>query len=85
MYTVPGILFLHHKDDADDTKFAVLIKKNTGNAVQRNYRKRIVREYLRKNISRFVPRYNRVIFLYTMPGSIDYQMLTEEIDKKVSK
>lgn len=76
--------FFMEKFPHTDFRFAVLIKKNVGHAVERNYCKRIVREYLRKNIHRFYP-YHTVIFLYKYAGSVSYVSLQSEFDAVVKK
>ena len=63
---------------------AVLIKKNAGNAVERNYRKRIVREYLRKKFYQTNP-YNDVIFLFNYQGDISYHELETEFSKRLTE
>ncbi len=65
----------HHSEK----RMAVLIKKHVGNAVQRNYRKRIVREYIRKNISDIcgMKRYNELVFLFNYKGEINYHQLSK--------
>lgn len=71
-----GNLYLM-KGDHTKRKMAVLIRKEVGNSVQRNYRKRIVRECLRNNYDKINP-YNEAIFLYNFSGSISYQLLEAE-------
>ena len=83
VYTKFGIFFLSHKTTNNQMNFAVLIKKSVGNAVFRNYCKRIVRTYVRKNIDQF-PQKSQVIFLYTYQGKINYHLLEEEFYKKLT-
>jgi ribonuclease P protein component len=80
-YTRFGIFFLAKKKSTQ-TYYAILIKKNVGNAVKRNYCKRIVREYIRNNISKF-GQYNFIIFLYNNRGEIKYNDLKSEFDRKL--
>ncbi len=40
----------------------ILVKKNFGNAVKRNYAKRLLRHFVRENPT-LLSKYNRVIFL----------------------
>ncbi len=62
---------------------AVLIKKDVGNSVERNYRKRITREYIRKNINN-IEIYNEIIFLYNFRGDISYNELSDEFDNRLA-
>ena len=82
IYTKYGIFFIGHKKTDSRLNFAVLIKKSVGNAVWRNYCKRIIRAYTRKKIDKF-PENRQVIFLYTHGGKISYRLLEEEFDKKL--
>jgi len=75
-----GIFFIGLKKTNNWIEFAVLIKKSTGNAVWRNYCKRIVRAYSRNKIDMF-PANRQVIFIYTYEGKINYKLLEEELDK----
>jgi len=69
--------FYFYNGHHDGKKIAVLIKKYVGNAVQRNYRKRIVRECIKKNLH-ILNKYNEVVFLFNYKGEINYQQLSEE-------
>jgi ribonuclease P protein component len=62
--------------------YAVLVKKNIGNAAKRNYCKRIAREYIRKNIHT-LKKYNRIIFLINNAGDLSYNSLQEAIHHKL--
>ncbi len=76
-YTRLGLIFLYKEvDESEFQKAAILLKKNIGSAVKRNYVKRIIRHFLRDYITLF-KNYNRVIFLYTYRGDIDYNSLKE--------
>jgi len=83
IYTQFGIFFLGKKKTDKRIYFAVLIKKSVGNAVWRNYCKRIIRTYMRKNINN-LPENLQIIFLYTYDGKINYQLLEEEFGKKLA-
>ena len=63
-------------------EYSVLIKKNVGNAVKRNYYKRIVREFIRKNINKFGT-YKKIVFLYNYKGNINFRKLEKEFKKKI--
>ena len=54
IHTKYGVFFLNDKSNESRLRFAVLIKKSVGNAVWRNYCKRIVRSYIRNRIDIFI-------------------------------
>ncbi len=64
-------------------RMAVLIKKHVGNAVQRNYCKRIIRTYIR-NTAHQIKQYNDIIFLYTFSGDVTYQDIYEEFSDRLA-
>ncbi len=81
IYFKYGILFLKKDSHLKETlKFAVLVKKHCGNAVRRNYIKRISRNLIVRNITLFKP-YNRVIFLFLSKEPFRYNELKNEILK----
>jgi len=84
VYTKYGIFFLLQEIELSETFYAVLLKKNIGNAVLRNNKKRLTKEYLRKNISKF-KNYNRIIFLYNHDGDEKYSSLENEFNLKLKK
>lgn len=77
-----GIFFIQLNNTEDRMNFAVLIKKSVGNAVWRNYCKRIVRTYIRSKNNLF-PKKCKCLFLYTYEDKINYHLLEEEFDKKL--
>jgi ribonuclease P protein component len=83
IHTQYGIFFIGKKKTDKQINFAVLIKKNVGNAVWRNYCKRIVRAYTRKNIE-ILSKNRQVIFLYNYEGKINYALLEKEFDKRLA-
>jgi ribonuclease P protein component len=83
VHTKYGIFFINNESNAKRLHFAVLIKKSVGNAVWRNYCKRIVRSYIRNRIDYFIEN-KQVIFVYTFEGKIRYNLLEEEFDKKLA-
>jgi len=83
IYTQYGTFFLGYEKTDNRIKFAVLIKKSVGNAVWRNYCKRIIRTYIRKNVDR-LPENIQIIFLYTFDGKINYSRLEKEFYKKLT-
>jgi ribonuclease P protein component len=82
IHTKYGLFFLYNLRLEKKMSFAVLIKKKIGNAVWRNYCKRLVREYVRNRIMSF-NKYKKIIFLYTYEGKINYSHLEKEFDKKL--
>jgi ribonuclease P protein component len=61
----------------------VVIKKNIGNAVKRNYSKRLVKEFIRKNINIFC-KYNKMVFLYNFKGTVNYKDLDADFKKNLN-
>jgi len=80
-----GLFFFSSEErgEKDSLEFAVLIKKSTGIAVWRNYCKRIIREYIRKNYDYFM-NFRKVIFLYNYTGKINFHLLETELNKKLN-
>ena len=82
IHTRYGLFFLSREPQKDKIGFAVLIKKNIGNAVKRNYCKRIVRVYFRSNIKLFL-NYGNVLFLYNYQGKVKFRDLVKEFDQRL--
>ena len=82
IHTRYGLFFLSRESFLNKIGFAVLIKKNVGNAVRRNYYKRIVRSYFRNNLKLFSG-YGKVLFLFNYEGKITFQDLTKEFDNRL--
>ena len=61
VYTKFGLIFLYIDKDDINKKIAVLVKKNCGTAVKRNYIKRIIRHFTHEYYYMF-SKYNRIIF-----------------------
>jgi len=83
VHTKYGIFFLYDKTHDETFRFAVLIKKQVGNAVKRNYCKRIVRAYIRNRLNTKIKNY-KVIFMYNFVGDINYNLLMNEFDTKLA-
>jgi len=79
VYTKNGIFFLA-KSEEKNCSIAVLIKKSVGNAVRRNYCKRIVREYIKNRMVKSCE-YNKILFLFTAKNIIKYNDLIKDFDK----
>jgi ribonuclease P protein component len=81
-YTKYGLYFLTNISGDPNIHIAVLIKKSVGKAVERNYYKRIVKEYIRKNIDKF-SLWNRIVFIYNYRGKVKFKDIMEEFDSKL--
>ena len=83
-HTKYGVFFFDsdHISNNGPIEFAVLIKKNVGKAIWRNYCKRIVREYVRKN-NAFFKNFQKAIFLYNYEGKINYNLLEKELNEQL--
>lgn len=78
-----GTIFLK-RDSSDEILAGILIKKITGNAVQRNYSKRIIRHFIRVHAQE-LQTYNKIIFLYLFKGKINYSKLESGYLKALKK
>ena len=78
-----GIIFLK-RDTSDKILAGILIKKNTGNAVQRNYSKRIIRYFIRAHAQE-LETYSRIVFLYLYKGKTTYAKLESSYLKALKK
>jgi len=74
VYTKFGLLFLYKGDNELLKKVGILIKKRTGNAVKRNYIKRIIRQFVRNEYN-FLYSYSKIIFLYNYQDKTSYDEL----------
>lgn len=80
-----GPIYFFYDKNKQGKKFAILIKKNIGKAYYRNYIKRIIRFYIRTNVTLF-ENFNRVIFLYNYKiKKIDYTFLKKRYDRSLYK
>ncbi len=78
-----GYLTLVNNPRHPDLKIRILIKKVVGNAVQRNYYKRVLRKYLRDNHSKFY-RYNDCVFYYHYKARVHFNDIQNELNDKIS-
>ncbi len=74
VYTKYGIIFLKNLPEATDKRIAILVKKKCGNAVKRNYIKRLLRYFIRKQ-ALLISKNNRVAFLYLYNGKAEYKKI----------
>jgi ribonuclease P protein component len=63
VFTKYGSVFFYLKEESSKRKVAIFVRKKIGKASYRNYIKRIIRYFIRKNLTLFA-NYNRVIFLF---------------------
>ena len=63
VYTKFGLVFLYKENEKVFKKIGILIKKKSGNAVKRNYIKRIIRQFVRNEYN-LLCHYSKIIFLY---------------------
>ncbi len=85
VYHKYGIIFLDKKKQKnvrENLRAAILVKKNCGTAVRRNYIKRIGRSFIVKNITLFKD-YSRVIFLFLSKENFKYHDLEKEVINKL--
>ena len=80
--TMFGPVYFYNVEKDSNNKIAILIKKNIGKAYYRNYIKRIIRFYIRSEIT-LLDKYNRVIFLYRYLRPIKYYQLKNEYNFKI--
>jgi ribonuclease P protein component len=78
-----GFLNLADNSRHSEFKIRIIIRKGAGNAVCRNYIKRIIRKYLRDNRSK-LQRFNDCTFYYQSKTPIDYIDIKKEIDNKIA-
>lgn len=83
VFTSVGVFFLIENKEDPCFHFAVLIKKSIGNAVKRNYYKRIFRSFVKNNISVF-KQYNFVVFLFNKSVKTDYNDLSVELTNRLT-
>lgn len=77
-----GPVYFYSANEDTNIGIAILIKKTIGKAHYRNYIKRIIRFYIRSQIT-LLGKYNRVIFLYRYLKPIKYDRLKNEYNFKL--
>ncbi len=76
VYKCRGAKILFLKSSLDFSRFAVTLVRKFGTAVERNYTKRIFREFYRKSKSNLNQSYDIVFVLY--PGEYSYEDRLEQ-------
>ncbi|MBD3223233.1 MAG: ribonuclease P protein component [Caldithrix sp.] len=71
-------------DDSKVCKIAILLSKKVGNAVHRNYVKRIFKEYIRKHPATF-KKYGRAVLIYNFKGSVNFHAMEKELNGKLKR
>lgn len=84
VFTKFGPVYFYRIEKDTCNRAAVLVKKRIGNACYRNYIKRILRFYIRSQIT-LLGKYNRVIFLYRRIEKTKYDDVKKEYDSKLFK
>lgn len=79
-----GIIFVLKKTNEPNLKSAILIKKKIGNAVHRNYIKRLNRHFIREHADQ-LSQYPRSLFLFLYKGKVTYQELASEYLRALKK
>lgn len=74
VYTKYGLIFLKKIPDTAENKIAILVRKKCGNAVKRNYIKRILRHFIRKH-ALVLNQNNRIAFLYLYSGPVEFKAI----------
>jgi ribonuclease P protein component len=75
-----GPVFLYNENTNNELRAGILLKKDAGIASIRNYIKRIFRECIR-NRYREIKNYNRIILIYTVKRSLNYNEFCNEFCK----
>lgn len=76
---------IFHSKSQKEQKFGFVSSKKTGNSVKRNRNKRLMREFVRKNIHLFDNKTNYILVAKSILKDLDikYQDLEQDILKKL--
>ncbi|MEF3280128.1 MAG: ribonuclease P protein component [Elusimicrobiota bacterium] len=72
---------LEKKTEKPDFKFGIIVKRDTGKAVQRNRIKRLIREFFRLNRDNIKPQKLFIIKPKKICGKINYMRVENELKK----
>lgn len=81
IYTKYGVFFLAINNNPEK-QVAILVKKSIGIAVERNYYKRRIREYIRNNLDTFSD-FNQIIFVLNKKLDVSYSGIIKEFQSKI--
>lgn len=71
---------IYYKERKNDfSRFGVTLSKNFGNAVKRNYYKRVLREIIRNNQKKFKKSYDYIIIMKKNCDNLNYQIIEEKL------
>jgi len=71
-----GPIFFYQHEPSTINKIAILLKKNIGTAVRRNYIKRILREIIREN-NHIFNRFNRIVIIFSKRDNVNYHQVRQ--------
>ncbi len=84
VYTKFGLIFLYQDYKNSLQKIGILVNKKSGNAVKRNYIKRIIRQFVRDEYH-LLSHYTKIIFLYNHQNGISYNKLKNAYINDIKK
>jgi ribonuclease P protein component len=84
VYTKFGLIFLYQDYKINLQKIGILVKKKSGNALKRNYIKRIIRQFVRNEYN-LLCHYTKIIFLYNYQDEISYHELRKPYSNDLKK
>lgn len=71
---------IYYKDRKNEfSRFGVTLSKNFGNAVKRNYYKRLLREIIRNNQKKFKKAYDYIIIMKKDCDNLNYHIIEENL------
>lgn len=70
----------YRKNENNETKIAISVSKKNGNAVERNYQKRVVKEIVRKNFDDLIG-YSLLIVVKQLSKSLTYKEKEDDLKK----
>ena len=82
--TCYGPVFFYNNKKCKKNKVGILVKKNIGKAFYRNYIKRVLRFYIRTELTLFKD-FNRVIFIYRNNVKTNFNKISSEYNLKLRR